>query len=97
MIHRIDSCFLNLVNLTDVRLDTNKIEHISSETFAHCKSLTDLDLSYNLLESIELLDADVSDNLITDHALGLEGYPVIQRLNLANNQISQMDDLDPIR
>ncbi|GAA56412.1 hypothetical protein CLF_110834 [Clonorchis sinensis] len=96
MIRLIDSCFSNLVNLTDVRLDANKIEDISPETFAHCKSLTDLDLSYNLLENIELLDADVSDNLITDHALG-EGYPVIQRLNLANNQIRQIDDFDPIR
>ncbi|TGZ69194.1 hypothetical protein CRM22_003867 [Opisthorchis felineus] len=126
MIQRIDSCFSNLVNLTDVRLDANKIESISPETFARCKLLTDLDLSYNLLESIEfvrsirkltyvslghnkirslvplaqcdsLLDADVSDNLITDHAFGVEGYPVIQRLNLANNQIRQMNDFEPIR
>ncbi|KAG5442735.1 hypothetical protein CSKR_114047 [Clonorchis sinensis] len=55
MIRLIDSCFSNLVNLTDVRLDANKIEDISPETFAHCNSLTDLDLSYNLLENIEFV------------------------------------------
>ncbi|KAF6771809.1 hypothetical protein AHF37_09864 [Paragonimus kellicotti] len=122
-IPEVDKCFTKLTNITDLRLDANRITQISEDAFVNCTHLTNLDLSYNLLESIEfiayipnlaylslshnhirsidplakcpkLLDADVSDNLLVNHSLNCEGYRLIQRLNLSNNSITEMNDIE---
>ncbi|KAF5395859.1 hypothetical protein PHET_11629, partial [Paragonimus heterotremus] len=124
-IPEVDKCFTKLTNITDLRLDANRITQIPEDAFLKCTRLTNLDLSYNLLESVEfvayipnlaylslshnhirsidplakcpkLLDANVSDNLLVDHSLNREGYRVIQRLNLSNNSITEMNDVEPV-
>ncbi|KAF8564453.1 hypothetical protein P879_10601, partial [Paragonimus westermani] len=76
-IREVDKCFTNLTNLTDLRLDANKIIQIAEDAFVKCTHLTNLDLSYNLLESIEFIAY----------------IPNLAYLSLSHNHIRSIDPL----
>lgn len=53
-IKNIDTCFYNLSQLTDLRLDDNELESVDTKALSQCKALNNIDLSYNMLDCVDV-------------------------------------------
>ena len=93
-ITNLESCeALEVINLADNELTTEGLRSLN-----HCKTVTELNLSMNRIDSMEPLSGlmrlkrlDLSQNALT-HIAALE-LPVLEHLNLWQNPIEKLENL----
>jgi Leucine-rich repeat (LRR) protein len=73
--------FVNLHNLSELKLDNNLIENVSNNAFSNLRNLKLLDISFNRMTSFEWLSSS-----------GLTHLKRLDNLNLSNNQIEIIKD-----
>ncbi|KAA0189524.1 hypothetical protein FBUS_08779, partial [Fasciolopsis buskii] len=95
-IKNIDTCFYNLSQLTDLRLDDNELESVDTKALSQCKALNNIDLSYNMLDCVDFLSE--LPNLVTVNlshnrlkSIGpLARCPKLNELDASNNLLTDL-------
>ncbi|GFO28345.1 toll-like receptor [Plakobranchus ocellatus] len=94
----LSSLMLNgLTNVTEIRLNNNRLSSLPLTMFTSCMALKYLDLSHNIIKEVEesmftgtksLTEIDFSDNQLEDIGTAFSGIEKLQVLNLSRNKLS---------